>query len=144
MSDPTRLTRALPPVILMVCGACILYEATLMSTFGAIFPALAGVGIILGSLALMGRIALRLPDTRPPPERGMHALLLLAILLAWAVLLPVIGFIPACILGAAATMFLAQDEKAAPRVLAIRSAGLLVTILAVALLFSRGLNVPLP
>jgi hypothetical protein len=135
---------SLPPIILLAVGIYVLVEAASMSAFGAIFPRLAGLGIILGSLALLVRIALNRPESRPEPDHAKRALLLLATLLIWALMLPVIGFIPACLLGAAATMFLAEPNYPGHRVLAIRAAGLCATIILIALLFSRGLNVPLP
>jgi len=132
------------PLILLAVGGYVLYEATSMTAFGAIFPRLAGIGLVLGSLALLARAALGKPDMRPAPDKAAPAVLLLATLMGWALLLPIIGFVPACLIGAALTMALAEPSMPRFRELALRGGGLILTILAIATLFSRGLNVPLP
>lgn len=144
MNNASPMRQALPALTLFFAGVYILFEAASMTQFGAVFPRLAGGGLIIGSSVLLAKLAMGKPDQLTRPDRTGRALLLLVALMAWAVLLPVIGFVPACLVGAAATMTLADPKPPSLRVLARRSAGLLVLILAVAVLFSRVLNVPLP
>ena len=136
--------RTLPPLILLLAGGYMLIEAAGMTEFGAIFPRLAGGGFVVGALVLLARVAAGKPDAVPTPDKAGRALLLLAVLMAWAFLLTAIGFVPACLIGAAATSVLAQSRLPPARTLAIRAAGLMTITFTVAALFSLVLNVPLP
>lgn len=130
--------------MLLVLGAYALWEAREMSVFGAIFPQLAGAGMVLGAVLLALRAVIWSPPV--PRDNGtvLRPLLMLGALAAWAVLLPVLGFVPTSIIGAGLCMLIAQQEAVSLRVLAVQFAGLAALVLLVALLFGRLLNVPLP
>lgn len=144
MTSRFETGRTLPPLILIVTGGYILTEAATMTPFGAIFPRLAGGGLVIGALVLLARVAAGQPETIPKPQKAGRALLLLAVLTAWSLLLTVIGFVPACLLGAVAASVLVEPRLPLARTLASRTAGLVATILVIASLFAFVLNVPLP
>ncbi|KIT16243.1 tripartite tricarboxylate transporter TctB family protein [Jannaschia aquimarina] len=134
----------LPSVVLILLGAYALWETLAMSTFGAIFPRLAGFGLLLGGIALAVRAVWRNPPVTRPHGDLARPLLFLALLLGWAILLPVTGFVPTSIGGAILAMALAFEERPAARSVLAQSAALVGVVVLVALLFGRLLLVPLP
>ncbi|MEM9797160.1 MAG: tripartite tricarboxylate transporter TctB family protein [Pseudomonadota bacterium] len=133
-----------PSAALVLLGAYALWETLSMSTFGAIFPRLAGSGLLLGGIALAVRTLWQSPPATRPPGGLRRPILFLLLLLGWAILLPVTGFVPTSIAGALLAMVLAFDARPRARSILIQSAALIGVVLMVALLFGRLLMVPLP
>ena len=134
----------IPAAALILIGAWALWDTRDMSTFGAIFPQLASGGMLIGGLALAGRAILLAPPVRIPEGELMRPLLLLALLLVWAVMLPITGFIATSIAAALVTMLLSTETRPTTRGILIESGSLIVIVLAVALLFGQVLQVQLP
>ncbi len=129
---------------LLVIGGYALWEARQMSVFGAIFPQLAGAGMVLGAILLLIRAIVWAPAVPQADGTLLRPLLMLAALAGWAILLPIFGFVPVSLVGAGVCMLIAQQTMVPMRVLALQFAGLAGLILLVAVLFGRLLNVPLP
>ncbi|NSX53758.1 tripartite tricarboxylate transporter TctB family protein [Parasulfitobacter algicola] len=89
-----------PGIALLVLGGYMLWEARQMSVFGAIFPQLAGAGMVLCALAMVLRAWIVSPASAPPDGALLRPILMLATLLGWAVILPLLGFIPTSLIGA--------------------------------------------
>ncbi|WP_299687871.1 tripartite tricarboxylate transporter TctB family protein [uncultured Tateyamaria sp.] len=129
---------------LLALGGYALWEAQSMSVFGAIFPQLAGAGMVLGAILLALRALIWSPALPTNTGTVLRPLLMLAALAAWAILLPVTGFVATSVVGAGVCMIIAQQHAVPFRTLALQGAGLTALVLLVALLFGRLLNVPLP
>ncbi len=134
----------IPSAGLILLGGYALYEASSMSAFGAIFPRLAGGGMTLGGMALAVRALVFNAASPVPAETLGRPALMLATLAAWAVALPIIGFIPASLIGAAAAMVIAMNDRPSAKELIYHAVGLTALILAIAGVFGGLLNVPLP
>ncbi|EBA12637.1 tripartite tricarboxylate transporter TctB family protein [Roseobacter sp. CCS2] len=129
---------------LLIVGAYALWEAREMSVFGAIFPQLAGAGMVLGAILLALRAAIWIPDVPQNDGAILRPLLMLAALASWAVLLPILGFVPTSLIGAGACMLIAQQDPLPLRTRALHFAGLATLVVSVAFLFGYLLNVRLP
>lgn len=139
------LHRDLVPAIgLFAIGGYALWEAREMSVFGAIFPQLAGAGLVLGAVALAVRATVFAPDV--PPNEGTlgRPILMLASLLGWAILLPVLGFVPTSLIGVGLCMMIAQQTRVSVQTLLLQFAGLAALVLLMVVIFGQLLNVPLP
>lgn len=129
---------------LLALGGYALWEAQSMSVFGAIFPQLAGGGMVLGAVLLALRAVIWTPAVPADTATILRPLLMLAALAGWAILLPITGFVATSVVGAGLCMLIAQQHSVPARTLALQFAGLCGLVLLVALLFGRLLNVPLP
>ncbi len=134
----------IPAIGLFIFGSYALWEAREMSVFGAIFPQLAGGGLVLGALTLALRAVVLAPVTTPAKGTLLRPILMLASLFGWSVLLPVLGFIPTSLIGAGLCMLIAQQTKVPPKTLAFQFVGLVGLVLLMAIIFGQLLNVPLP
>ncbi len=134
----------IPAIGLFIFGSYALWEAREMSVFGAIFPQLAGGGLVLGALTLALRAVVFAPVTTPAEGTLLRPVLMLASLFCWSVLLPVFGFIPTSLIGAGLCMLIAQQTKVSPKTLAFQFVGLVGLVLLMAMIFGQLLNVPLP
>ena len=104
-----------PAVVLILFGGWVLWQTLEMSVLGAVFPRLAGIGMLLGGITLGLRAIFAAPASPVPEGQVLRPLLLMLVLLAWAILLPPIGFVPTSILGAIAVMFLSMEDPPALR-----------------------------
>lgn len=133
-----------PSGLLMIVGSYALWEAARMTTFGAVFPTLAGCGLVFGGAALGVRAMIWRPEFRMQEGGLRRPLLLLAALLVWAILLPVTGFVATSILAALIVMRITQQTPLSMRSYLIRGLGLSLMVCVVAFIFQQLLNVPLP
>lgn len=139
------LHRDLIPSLVLVCGGgYALWEAATMTTFGAVFPTLAGAGMVLGGLALSLRAVFWPPQNLSAQAALSRPLVLLSALLIWAVLLPVTGFIATSIVAALIVMRIAQQDPPGLRSNLIQSSALIAMVCIIAIVFQHLLNVPLP
>jgi hypothetical protein len=134
----------LPALVLLAFGAYAMWEATSMSVMGRVFPTLASVGLLLGSLALAVRAFLWQPAPVFAVGTVARPLLLLGVLLGWALFLPVVGFVPVSIAGALLITLVAEQERRTHRNLLIQAAALIALVVFIALVFGQVLKVNLP
>ncbi|WP_375573264.1 tripartite tricarboxylate transporter TctB family protein [Ahrensia marina] len=134
----------LPALVLFAFGAYAMWEATSMSVMGRVFPTLASVGLLLGSLALAVRAFLWQPAPVFAVGTVARPLLLLAVLLGWALFLPVVGFVPVSIAGALLISLVAEQERRTRRSLLTQAAALIALVVFIALVFGQVLKVNLP
>ncbi len=143
MGNP-RYRDALPASILVLIGGFFLFEARSMSTFGAVFPMLAGGGMMLGGLALFARtLMFELEAHRPNGTFGRPLLLLLALLL-WALALPVLGFALSSTVAALLVILIATQERPSAKTLALQVIGVVILIAVITVVFGTLLKVQLP
>lgn len=133
-----------PSVVLLITGIYMLWKASSMTTFGAVFPTLAGGGIVLGGLALGSRAIMWQQDSQPPEGAVLRPLLLLTALLVWAILLPISGFVVTSMVAALVVMGLTQLEPLPARSYLVQGIALTAMVGLVAFVFQHLLNVPLP
>ncbi|MBO6674782.1 MAG: tripartite tricarboxylate transporter TctB family protein [Rhizobiales bacterium] len=134
----------LPALVLFALGAYAMWEANAMSVMGRVFPTLASMGLLLGSIALATRAFIWQPAPVFAVGTVARPLLLLAVLIGWAVFLPVVGFVPVSIAGALLVSLVAEQEQRTRRGLLIQAAGLITLVMLIALVFGQFLKVNLP
>lgn len=113
-------TRDLPGMVIAVLfigvGAWILLEAQHLSALGSVFPRTIAIALILFSLVLLG-MNFRRPravaasagtDDRESTPRRM---LLVAIMVGWSLLMPVIGFFVSSLAAFVALLVVAEYER---------------------------------
>lgn len=115
-----RKTRDLPGMIMAVLfigvGAWILLEARHLSTLGSVFPRTIAIALILFSLVLLG---MNLRRARPAAasagtdsrESTPRRLLLVAIMVGWSLLMPVVGFFVSSLAAFVALLVVAEYER---------------------------------
>jgi len=134
----------LPSLVLFALGGYAMWEASTMSVMGRVFPTLASLGLLLGSLAL----AFRAVWWQPAPVFSVgtvrRPLALLSVLFGWALLLPVIGFVPVSMAGVFLVSLVAEQEQRHRRGLFIQGAALVALVLFIAVVFGQVLKVNLP
>ena len=142
----TRLTHRdlIPALALILIGGWALWETQEMSVLGAVFPRLAGAGMLLGGLLLAGRAIVLAPPARVPEGGLLRPVLFLALLLAWAVLLPVTGFVATSVVASILAMLLSAEDRPTPRSALIQAAALVAIVILLALVFGQVLKVKLP
>ncbi|WP_420414033.1 tripartite tricarboxylate transporter TctB family protein [Roseibium sp.] len=148
MSETTRshshLRSILPLAFFAAAGVYGLYEAQGMTDFGAIFPRFASGVIVLASAAQL------IQHLRGKEAAGygsgtlLRPLLLLAVLLGWALLLPVLGFVPTSLLGAGLAWLIASQEPKPLKTRVLQASSLAALVLVVDFVFGQLLLVPLP
>ena len=130
---PRDAPRAGPDVAGLVCGGAfvllgvfIFFGARGMSAIGSIFPTTISIGMIVFSLVLIALVLTRRTTSataRPEsPESGAHRLGLGIALMAWVVLLPVIGFLTSSLAAFLAIMVIADYDRPGLRTWAIWTA----------------------
>lgn len=135
---------------LMVALACIglggwvLYESYSYSKFAGIFPRTVAIALILGSLAwvIMVAVGIGRPSAYVHGSRW-RPMALIGVGVGWGLLIPVLGFLPASVIGFVGAMLLGKFHAWSLRAWAAHLAlAVVVTGLAYAL-FAMALNVPL-
>jgi putative tricarboxylic transport membrane protein len=135
-------------VIFSLLGLWVLWQTAGMSELGSVFPRTVAIVMILCSLGLIAR-ALLAGKTAAEAGRGQEesmarrAMLVVA-MLAWILLLPVLGFVLASILGFLALTAVANYDPWTPRLAGIYALSALIIVGAFYAVFALALNVPLP
>jgi putative tricarboxylic transport membrane protein len=135
-------------IIFSLLGLWVLWQTAGMSDLGSVFPRTVAIVMILCSLGLIAR-ALLAGKTAAEAGRGQEesmarrAVLVVA-MLAWILLLPILGLIVASLLGFLALTVVANYEPWTPRLAGIYVLSALVVVGAFYAVFALGLNVPLP
>jgi hypothetical protein len=116
-----------------------------MTTFGSIFPKFAGSVIVVGSVVLiMQAVFFRKAEHAAPSRASARSLWLAACLLAWALLLPITGFVVTSLFGTAAVLAVSQNGRPTWRGLLVQAGSSAAFVFGVAFVFGSFLNVPLP
>lgn len=125
-------------------GVWVLFESNTFSRFASIFPRAVAIAMILASASWVVLVALGIGRRGEPAEGSKwRPLGLIGVSITWATLIPVLGFIPASILGFTGAMLLGKFDSWSLRTwLGHLAFAVLATVLAYAL-FAWGLNVPL-
>jgi putative tricarboxylic transport membrane protein len=134
-------------IIFSLLGLWVLWQTAGMSDLGSVFPRTVAIVMILCSLGLIARTLLagKTAEVRRGQEESMarRAVLVVA-MLAWILLLPILGFIVASLLGFLALTVVANYDPWTPRLAGIYVLSALVIVGAFYAVFALGLNVPLP
>lgn len=142
--DKLRHRDVIPSLVFVLLGGFFIFEARSMTTFGAVFPMLAGGGMLIGGLALCGRAVLFDPISQRPVGTFGRPLLLLLVLLLWALALPMIGFAESALLAAVTVILVATQETPRAKTIAAQILGVAILIAVITLIFGTLLKVQLP
>lgn len=134
-------------LVLIGIGGGVLLGTSAMSPMAAVFPRTIALAMMVAAALLamqsLRRRAAREADARPDGSMVRRALLMVS-MLAWALLLPVLGFVTTGLAGFVALLAIANHDGWRPgRTLAYLTVAL-VTVLLAWLLLRQVLNVPLP
>ena len=130
---------------LMILGVLFLVEGASLSAMGGVFPMpIAAIMVVTGVLF----VAQRLLRPSRPAERASgdvwRRLAVIAVLLAWAILFPLIGFVVTGIVAFLAIFVIAQHDPWTPRAAITGIAVALVATLVAWWLMARVLYIPMP
>lgn len=132
--------------LLMAVAAVALWQSREFTPFAAIFPRTVGAALLLSCLF----VAVRILRGRGRPATGMggagllRSALLVLTMLGWIFVLESAGFLLASWAGFVVLALLANHDPLSPRRVAGFVGGALVCVLALQVLFQRGLDVKLP
>lgn len=124
-------------VVFILLGAWVLLESSTMSAMGSIFPRTIATAMIVLSLMLIGlnlagryKAGVSLEGTAPTGEESTpRRLFLVGIMLAWVLLMPVIGFLVSSIVAFLAIMVVANyDGWTARRTVVYAVAAFLIVV----------------
>ena len=97
-------------------GGYVLWEAQSFTRFAAIFPRGVALVMMLAAAAWIGMVLIaRAPPSPTPGGSLWRSLGLIGVAVAWAALIPVLGFLVASVLGFLAAMLLAKYDGWSPR-----------------------------
>lgn len=143
--DPGNLAGGIAFVAL---GGWLLQGAEGFSPLGAIFPRVVGIAMVaLALLLLVLELLGRSPAAMEEPAGGSmrRRLALIVVMAAWALAMPVVGFIASGVSAFAAITLLVPVEGRRTGTRILRDVGVGVAIVVgFHLLLTRGLDVPLP
>jgi putative tricarboxylic transport membrane protein len=131
----------------ILLGGWVLWRTAEMSAFGSVFPRAIATGMIVFSAAL---IAVKLLRPRPRAsgtgerESTPRRLALVLAMLGWILLLPVLGFVAASLLGFAVLIAIANYDRWTVRQRITHAVAAVALVVGFYLLFGQALNVPLP
>lgn len=129
-------------------AAYVLFEGSSMSAMGSVFPTTIGSAMLLLSLAVIARNLLTRPAPAPARaathESTPRRLAFIVAMVAWTVLIPLLGFYLASLLAFAVILAIATHERVAPKTWVALGAIGLVIVTGFYLLMSDVLLIPLP
>ena len=141
--DPASLILAL---VLVLIGGYVLFATASMSAMGAVFPRTIAIVMIVTSV-LLAAVKLYRPSARSDAEAGgspVRRATLIAVVLAWAVLFPYVGFVVTGLVAFFLVCLIAEhDRLTVPRLLLFAVVDL-VLVVGTWLLLASVLNVPFP
>ena len=145
-------TRDLPTIVLaalfVLIGGYVLWATQTMSAMGAVFPrTIAGV-LVLASLALLVVQLLR-PGRAAPEDASVggstsRRLAVVAVMLAWALLFPTLGFVTSGIVAFVVIALAANYDRLGPQRAALYLGTAVVVVVLFWLLMRNVLNIPVP
>ena len=147
MSEPLRrdIRGIVGCVVLIVAGALALTYSREFSALGAVFPRTVAAAMILLSVVYIAVAVMRPAAPRAQQEGSVwRRLALVAVMVAWAVLLETVGFLTTSIVAYAALLVIANYDRWTPRT-AVAYVGVGAAVLGgLYAIFRFGLQVPLP
>ncbi|NNG05249.1 MAG: hypothetical protein HKM95_14290 [Inquilinus sp.] len=136
-------------VLFALLGVWVLFETTAMTAFGSIFPRAIAIAMIVLSMALVVQ-QLRRPRRPGPgrpssgPESTPRRVALAAVMAAWALSMPVVGFFVTSLLAFLVLLAVANYDGWTPRRMLLYGASGVVVVAGFYLLFVKALLVPVP
>ncbi len=137
----------LAALIFVLLGVWVLSETGEMTPLGAVFPrAIAGAMIVFASLAAVLRLVRATRPAGAPvlPQSPARRLGFVAVMAAWVLLMPVVGFFTTSLAAFMALMLVANHDPWTPRRAVILVTAGVIVVVAFQALFTEALNVPLP
>jgi putative tricarboxylic transport membrane protein len=144
------LTGAAVALAFAALGGFAVVESLGMTTLGAIFPRTVG-GVLIGlslvqfGLALTGRGGQSSGEGSDTGHEGMERrIALIVVMIAWALLFPVIGFVVTSVVAGIALLFIAEHERPSPLGRLVRIAAVIAMVAAFYWLMVVVLFIPMP
>lgn len=143
-------------ILFILLGLWVLQQSHAMSAMGSIFPRAIAIAMIVFSIGLLivnlwrtrgARGGTTVPDETVPAgtaESTPRRLALVGLLVAWALLLPVIGFLVTSIIAFLGILVVANYDSWTLKRMVVYAAISAVTVLAFYLLLVQVLLVPMP
>jgi hypothetical protein len=127
-------------------GVWTIAETRGMSDFGAIFPRTIGFAMITFAVAFIVLTLVKPPRAGTVPQGGStpRRMALVVLLVAWILLLPVVGFYVTSLVAFLVLCFIANYDALTARIVLIWTASAFGVVTAFYLLFAKALLVPLP
>lgn len=156
LRDPAGTAVALAGIVL---GAVLIREAGGMTPLGSVFPITVSVAMIgLGAILVLRNLLVPSAGAPSPdsvsempaaagavsPRGPLRRAVFLAAMFVWVLLLPVLGFFAASLLGYFAVMAVALHERPSPRMAIGLVAAGVAMLAGFTLLMGRVLLIPLP
>lgn len=140
---------AVAALAFLAVGGYAVAESLRMTPLGAVFPRTIGAVLLALSALQLARCLAGRPGgaALEEGERGgsvARRAALAAVVLAWALAFPVVGFVVASLAGAFALSFIAEFERISPLAHAVRVAVLLAMVGLFYWLMTAVLNIPMP
>lgn len=136
-------------ILFVLLGGWVLMQTGEMTALGSIFPRAIAIAMIVLSLALIVqqlRRPVRPAQDRPPAPDGSagRRAALVAVMAAWVLLMPLVGFFVTSLLAFLALLAVANYDGWTARRLALYGAAGLAVVAGFYLLFVKVLLVPVP
>lgn len=130
----------------IVVGVLALYYTRDMTPLGSVFPrTIASAMIIFSVIYIVWRFFKSHVGVEPPaPGSIPRRLLLVAVMVAWALLLNRIGFLVTSVVAALALLLVANWDRWTPRRAIVYALSTLALVVGLYAVFAFGLKVPLP
>ena len=130
----------------IVVGVLALYYTRDMTPLGSVFPrTIASAMIIFSVIYIVWRFFKPHVGVEPPaPGSIPRRLLLVAVMVAWALLLNRIGFLVTSVVAALALLLVANWDRWTPRRAIVYALSTLALVVGLYAVFAFGLKVPLP
>jgi hypothetical protein len=146
---PRDLAGMVMSVLFIGIGAWILLESQSLSALGSVFPRTIAIVLILLSLLLLAMNLRRARHAPAPAAAGSREstprrLSLVAVMVGWSLLMPVIGFFVSGVLAFAALLVVAEYERWTMRHAVIYGLTAVVTVAGFYFLMRDILLIPVP
>jgi putative tricarboxylic transport membrane protein len=133
----------------LALGGYAVAESYAMTPLGAVFPRtvgalMAGLSLVQLVRCLRGRAGPRSGEGGEGGGSAVRRAAMAAILLVWALVFPVVGFLVTGTLAGLALLFVAEFEPVPPRTLALRAAAVVAMVLISWWLMTAVLLIPMP
>lgn len=130
---------------IIAVGASIINVSNGYDTLGAVFPRTIGVSMIVLALVYLVAAALGRGSTVAPLEGSLWRRAgIFAVLLGWALLLEVLGFLTASLLGYCIALLIANFDRWTPRMALTYCCVGVTVVVGLFLVFGQILNVTFP
>ena len=142
-------------VLFVILGTVLTIESRSMTAMGSVFPTTISIALIIFSLFLILRNVMltiqRTEVAEPPSEEApaaggsnLRRAFFIAAMIAWIVLIPVLGFLVASVAGYFCVMVVAMHERMSPKQIALLIVLGAAILAGFYVLMSRVLLIPMP